>query len=131
MLSALEALTGLALFRQVCDLVFEDEEVRLPVAGEPEHVAVVVFDPATKGLAGNQLQSNWALLLRELFEIGGFFVGGFRWRSFLLRRIGKRHTRILRLVFVDEKRGGKTVAVPSPSRTGPTSDAGPSTYVLG
>jgi len=56
-----------ALFRQIRNLVLEDEEIRLAVSGEPQHVAIVIFDPAAHSFARDQLQSNWGLFVRQMF----------------------------------------------------------------
>jgi len=70
-----------AVLSDVHDLVLKDKKVRPTIARQPHHVPVVVFDPATKGLAVHELDGNWLLLFPKRFEEGCFLERVFRRRS--------------------------------------------------
>lgn len=76
--------------------MLEDEEVRLALAGEAEHVAVVVFNESAESFTIHQFESDGALLFGQPLEVCRFLIGGLRGRRFLLLRIGKWHRGILR-----------------------------------
>src|SRR2546423_5684264 len=64
----------LSVFRDIHDFVFEDKEVGTILAGEADHVFVVVFDPSAHDFAVGQFQAYGLLLFAECLQIAGFFV---------------------------------------------------------
>src|SRR5579863_6124792 len=69
-----------AIFSDVHDFVFEDEEIGFLFASKADHVLVVVLDPAVYDFSIGQLYADWFLLFGEGFQVCGFFG------SFLRRR---------------------------------------------
>src|SRR6202162_1514794 len=59
-----------AVFRDVHDLVFEDKQVGLIFAGQPDHILVVVFDPAPDDFAVRQLDAYGLLFFSERLQVG-------------------------------------------------------------
>src|SRR5215470_5155143 len=64
----------LFLFRDVRDLVFEDEKVGSAGAREPHHILIVILDPAAHRLAGGQAQADRVLPLTQRLQVFGFVV---------------------------------------------------------
>src|SRR6266852_1860435 len=62
-----------AIFGDVHDLMFEDEQVGRTLAGQTHHVLVVVLDPAANDLSIHQLDVHRLLLLAQSLEEGRFF----------------------------------------------------------
>src|SRR4051794_34234752 len=62
-----------AVFRDVHDLVLEDKKIRLVFAGQPDHIFVVVFDPAANNFAIRQLDGYRFLFFSERLQVGSFF----------------------------------------------------------
>jgi hypothetical protein len=67
-----------AIFGDIHDFVFKDKEVGLFFAGQPDHVFVVILDPAVYDLSIGQLNAHRLLLFRERLKVIGFFRGFFR-----------------------------------------------------
>jgi len=61
-----------AIFRDIHDLVLEDEEIGGALAGEPHHVLVVILDPSVDGLAVQELNGDRLLLLPQRLEERSF-----------------------------------------------------------
>ncbi len=64
---------ALAFFLDVHDFVFVDKEIGRAFAGEPDHVAVVVLNPAVHDLAIGQLYAYGLLLFAEQLEVRSLF----------------------------------------------------------
>lgn len=69
------------IFRDVGDLMLEDEKVGRVLAGEAHHAPVVVFNPAAHHLAVHQLDAHRPLLLAQHLQISRFLVRVIRRRS--------------------------------------------------
>src|SRR5882762_11892534 len=63
----------LAFFLDIHDLVLVDEEIRRAFAGQTDHVAVVIFDPAVDDFAVGQLHAHRLLLFAEELQVRSFF----------------------------------------------------------
>jgi hypothetical protein len=63
-----------AFLGDVCNLMLEDKEVRLPFPREPKHVDIVIFDPASNRLPVRQPDSHRLLLLNQQFKIRSLFM---------------------------------------------------------
>src|SRR6266436_803382 len=91
------ALLALPVFRDVHDLVFENKQIGLVFAGQPDHVLVVVFDPAPDYFTVRQLDAYRLLFFTERLQVYRFLRGLLGRRgSALARRAGgslsvKRH----------------------------------------
>ena len=68
----------LGLFRDVLDVVFENEKIGFTFAGQADEGLVVILDDADDFLSVFQLDSNRRRILDQLFEILGLFKGLFR-----------------------------------------------------
>lgn len=68
-----------AVFRDVHNLVLEDEKVGSALTGQAHHMLIVVLDPAAHRLTIHQLDADRFLLLAQSFKKAGFFEGLF-WR---------------------------------------------------
>ncbi len=68
------------VFRDVHDLVLEDEQVGSALAGQPNHIPVVILDPAADRLAIQQFHGNRLLLFSQRFKESSFLIGVFRRR---------------------------------------------------
>ena len=87
--SRLQIPHALRLFRQVFDVVLEDEKVGLTSAGQADEGLVVILDRADHFLAIGQLHADRFGILNQLFEIFRLFKRLFRrargfslwWRS--------------------------------------------------
>src|SRR5689334_15164746 len=73
-----------AFLRQIGNLIFVDEQVRLSLSSKPQHIAIVILNPAPQSFSVHQLQRDRGLLLRQLLQIRCFFVRALGRRSFLL-----------------------------------------------
>src|ERR1017187_1076392 len=82
-------------FLDVHDLRLEDKKIGLALAGEAQHVAVVILDPAVDRLAALQLDGDQLLFFTERFEVGGLFRGLLRRRRLTLGDWMERHVLIL------------------------------------
>ena len=74
----------LAVFRDINNLVLEDEQIRSILARHAHHILVVVLDPAPDHFAVGQLQAHDLLLFPECLQIGRLFKSFIRRRSALL-----------------------------------------------
>src|SRR5882757_1147967 len=63
----------LAFFLDIHDLVLVDEKIRRAFAGQTDHVAVVIFDPAVDDFTVGQLHAHRLLFFAEELQIGSFF----------------------------------------------------------
>ncbi len=61
-----------AIFRDVHDLVLEDEQIRRTLARQPHHVLVVVLDQSADDLAVHQFDRNRFLFFPQGLEEGRF-----------------------------------------------------------
>jgi hypothetical protein len=68
-------LAFIAVFGDVHDFVLKDKQVGLIFTGQPNHVLVVVLDPAPDHFAIRQLDTHWLLFFSEKFQVGRFFRG--------------------------------------------------------
>src|SRR5258706_11024698 len=66
---SLSLLAFSAVFRDVHDLVFEDKQVGLVFAGQPDHILVVVSDPAADDFAIRQLDAHGLLFFSERLQV--------------------------------------------------------------
>ena len=76
----------LAVFRDINNFMFEDEQIRPIFPRHSHHVLVVVLNPAADHFAIGQLQAHDLLLFPQRLQIGRFFksfVG--RWRALLVK----------------------------------------------
>src|SRR5208282_6943108 len=73
-------------FLDVDDFGFENKKIGLALAGQPQHVAVVIFDPAANHLATLQPDGDELLLFSKRLEVGGLFEGLLRRRRLALVR---------------------------------------------
>ena len=77
---------ALGLFREVLDVVFENEQVGFTLAGQADEGLVVILDDANHFLSVFQLDSDRRRILDQLFEIFCLFkrlfrrARGFSWR---------------------------------------------------
>src|SRR5580704_15894512 len=91
----------LAILRDIHDVVLEDEKIGFTVAGDTNHIPVVVLDPPVDDLAIGELDVDRALLLSKIFEVGGFLVCFLRGRRLAATACArgsswmKRHARIV------------------------------------
>src|SRR5258705_4248737 len=76
----------LSVFRDVHDLVLEDKQVGAILAGETDHVLVVVFDPSAHHFAVGQFKAYGFLLFPESLEISGCLATFVRGRTALLTK---------------------------------------------
>ena len=85
----LQVCHALCFFRDVFDVVFENEKVGIPFSGEANEGLVVVFDHADYFFSIFQFDPDRRRMLDQLFEIPGLFKRLFRgacglcrgWRS--------------------------------------------------
>jgi hypothetical protein len=82
------ALLLLPIFRDIHNLMLEDEKIRSILARYAHHVLVVVFDPASDHFAVSQLQAHDFLLFSKRFEIGRLFKRFVGRRRALLAKVG-------------------------------------------
>jgi hypothetical protein len=61
-----------AVFSDVHDLVFEDEEIWLIFARESHHVPVVIFNPAAHYFTVGQLDDDRLLLFTQRLQVARF-----------------------------------------------------------
>ena len=78
----------LSIFRDIDNLVLEDEKIRTVVARNAHHILVVVLNPAADDFPVGQLQTHDLLFFSQRFQIGRFFERLIRRRSSLLVRVG-------------------------------------------
>src|SRR6266571_8603907 len=60
------------IFRDVHNLVLEDEQIGCALAGQANHVLVVILDPPVDNLAIHQLDRDWFLLFSKQLEESRF-----------------------------------------------------------
>jgi hypothetical protein len=93
------ALSG--IFRDVHDVVLKNEQIGGAFPRQPDHILVVVFDPAAHHFPVRQLDADRLLLLAQQFQVSGFFKRLVRWWSLpapaggSLRTCIERHNHIL------------------------------------
>src|SRR6202521_4615853 len=78
----------LPALRDVHDLMFKNEEIRLVLARQPDHVPIVVFDPAVDDFAVRQLDADWLLLFAQRLQIRGLLRGFFGRSDLCFARCG-------------------------------------------
>ncbi len=66
------------VFEEIFDAVFVYEKVGAGVAGEPDDVPIVIFDPSPQFLVVEEFDDHGYLVSREPLDVFGFLVGGFR-----------------------------------------------------
>jgi hypothetical protein len=55
------------IFQDVHNLVLKDEEIGLVLSREPDHVAIIIFDPTAYDLAIGEFHAHRFLLVAEPF----------------------------------------------------------------
>jgi hypothetical protein len=81
--------------RYVNDVVLKDKQVRLALAGQAQHVFVVVLDPALDNFSVFQLYGDCGLLFSQHFEVLSFCGGVLRGNGFCLAASRRCHACIL------------------------------------
>src|SRR5437868_12866909 len=95
------------VFRDVHDVVLEDEQIRRTFPRQAHHVLVVILDPAPHNFSIRQFDADRLLFLAKGFQISGFFEGLIRRRSLPAAPGCARSTGIER--HLDILHGGSTV----------------------
>ena len=95
------------VFRDVHDVVLEDEQIRRTFPRQAHHVLVVILDPAPHHFPIRQFDADRLLFLAKGFQISGFFEGLIRRRSLPAAPGCARSTGIER--HLDILHGGSTV----------------------
>src|SRR5215469_1620233 len=67
-----------AILGDIHDFVFVDEQIGGTLAGKPDHILVVIFDPAADGLSIHQLDRNRLLFFAQPLEERCFLKRVFR-----------------------------------------------------
>src|SRR5260370_12325709 len=88
----------LAVFRDINNLVLEDEQIRSILARHAHHILVVVLDPAPDHFAVGKLQAHDLLLFPERLPIGRLFTRFIRKWSALLVLLGNSRSWLRTLI---------------------------------